>query len=142
MSLPRSEIKIIETITNKNGTAIKFSDGTMICQNTYKLFNITFLKQLSGQTSFYYSEKENTTGLISLPDFPVEFIDIPKMHFDISQNITLNGYCFVDRCAGCKQTEKSAGKIRPLTTCTISNPFAEETGYCFEISYTAIGKWK
>ena len=66
MSLPRSEIKIVETITNENGTAIKFSDGTMICrgQKAYSEESFTqsgnvFYRQLNGIT------------------FPVAFIDIP-----------------------------------------------------------------
>lgn len=73
---------IIETITNSNGTAIKFADGTMICYHTLEKGG--FL-----QTSSTYSAAQNIKIYRSqLVDwvYPVEFSKMPNVWFQIRNN--------------------------------------------------------
>lgn len=56
-----------ETITNENGTAVKFPDGTMICYGRKNLPSMSF----TAAGYIYYSPKQNIT-------FPVAFSAIPS----------------------------------------------------------------
>lgn len=63
------EEDLIETITNENGTAIKFPDGTMICRNTVmKNCNMTIAMSNGGYRS---------SGFIT--SYAEEFIEKPDM---------------------------------------------------------------
>ena len=68
-----------ETITNANGTAIKYADGTMIEYGTYDTGLTDFTTQFG---SVFYANVYSTI------DFPLDFIDIPA----ITINQELGGY--------------------------------------------------
>ncbi len=57
-----------EIITNSNGTALKYADGTMICYGKRTFTNISTTQQIS---YIWY------TGTIYYGNFPVEFSSIP-----------------------------------------------------------------
>lgn len=61
------EVVTMETITNDNGTAIKFSDGTMICY-----------KDISGVVNISNASGSGYYGTLSVDSlFPQEFVEIP-----------------------------------------------------------------
>ena len=68
-----------ETITNANGTAIKFADGTMLEYGTYDTGITDFTTQFG---SVFYNQSYSTIN------FPLAFVDIPS----IVINQELGGY--------------------------------------------------
>ena len=97
-----------EVVTNSNGTAVKFSDGTMICT-----LNIAVMDQAIdtkyGDTALYYKTRDWT--------FPVAFTERPSVvcsmfkwgtggswggvySINSNANATLIGYDFYSRAAG------------------------------------------
>ena len=65
--VPVNEVVTMETITNDNGTAIKFSDGTMICY-----------KDISGVVNISNASGSGYYGTLSVDSlFPQEFVEIP-----------------------------------------------------------------
>ena len=92
---------IIETITNSNGTAIKFADGTMICRKTVTFNNIDITTK---KGSFFVTEN------LALGNWAEKFIGKP----DISATKT-NGWAGIiyqytsynDTSARCSCNSKS-----------------------------------
>lgn len=62
------QVSIVETITNANGTAIKYSDGTMICTLDIRVTDQTINGQY-GNTVLYTGWRKWT--------YPAQFIELP-----------------------------------------------------------------
>lgn len=109
---------IIETITNENGTAIKFPDGTMIC---------------TMERSFY-GTCTNTFGVLyeteqfDFGDFPIPFISEP----------TLSVLDFTGGFVGAirDRSKNHIGKAN------FARPNKIETITGWGVEITAIGRWK
>lgn len=127
MSMPLKLKKILqsiknmqtETITNENGTAVKFADGTMICTLQTK---VTDQAIANAYGSLYQS--------IRVWTFPVPFVERPAVSCSEAQWGT-----------GC-----SWGSVRGAnaTTATlrIMDAFQRQAGTNVSISAIAIGRWK
>lgn len=113
----QSEGISIETITNENGTAIKFSDGTMICRGSKNYDSATFA-QLGG---VYYRV---LTGIT----FPVPFIEQPvptaSMNMGNVGSITTSGGTTATGIGGFSVISANA-QARAIT-----------------VFWTATGRWK
>lgn len=114
------ESSIPQTITNENGTAIKFADGTMIC-NKRVIFNNIECTTASG--TIYI------TAQLSLGNFAEEFTDIPvmtisKVRHDASWVYNTN-----------QINKTNAGYVTFATTTARSS-------VTFECHLIAIGRWK
>jgi hypothetical protein len=106
-----------ETIVNSNGTAIKYSDGTMICHN--RLATIQTANSATG--SLFYSSGLSIT-------FPATFISVPSISVG----------CY-DALIGFSWAVISG---TPTTTGYISVIMAATTGSNSKPSYIAVGRWK
>ena len=62
---------VAETITNENGTAIKFSDGTMICRHTISKEEFMIASDLNAAAQGINIYRSNNPKW----NFPVSFID-------------------------------------------------------------------
>lgn len=119
---------IIETITNDNGTAIKFADGTMICYKQAEIKNVAIQNNWA---SGLYSSSEYELGKT-----PAEFIGIPIILGNPSGSINndATGYAL----------------IIPKIYTTAKNSFGKcffirnylETNITVYINLVAIGRWK
>lgn len=101
-----------ETITNENGTAIKFGDGTMICYGTAT-------NGSSGYVTVYY---------------PAEFIDIP---YSQQATIRYNSYASQNPIYSIVQ----AGDGLTNIYCKKMDGTAE-TNTSIRINWLVIGRWK
>lgn len=102
----------IETITNENGTAIKFSDGTMICTKTISGTCTT----VPWGAIFYYS--------IGWTDWPVIFKTIQSVH--------ANSVSELYWCSASYDTYGAYTRLFRPTEAT--DPYS--------VCLTAIGRWK
>jgi len=109
---------IVKTIINNNGTAIQYSDGTMICYGS-KSFTVT-CNQAVGNV--YY------TPQVSLGDYPANFINTPIL--------TLGG-----GAGSLNYIEHNYSGGTSLGYCWFFNP-TSRASQTIRISYIAIGKWK
>jgi hypothetical protein len=112
----------IKTITNSNGTAIKYPDGTLIC-----IKKITFNNRPINNAwgTFYYSED------IECGAFAQDFVGIPNVTKDL---IYSSAMCMLIQSSYSPVDYNTAGSIvlcRPTST--------QVSG---AISITAIGRWK
>ncbi len=125
----------IETITNENGTAIKFPDGTMICRTTLskeKFLNSETLSTNVQGISIYRS---------SAPvwSFPVSFADA-NIQISITTGTLFSGSRLAfGRVNG--NLTKSSVEIQLLG---LEDFTANATGYTNlnKVYVTAIGRWK
>lgn len=115
------EIVISETITNENGTAIKYNDGTMIC---YMKKSVTGVLDTQWGP-FYYFLTENF-------QFPEEFISNPIVSYNVSGANT----------AIILNWEISQNLIAYTDKYAICRPFQNTSEANFTVDITAIGKWK
>jgi hypothetical protein len=113
--------KTIESGSNDNGSWIKFSDGTMVCQK--KFVGKANVEKTWG--ALYENEE-----LVNLGDFPKDFISADDL-------IVLATPCNIDiYIESIKNTTKNSwGYIRFGLPNSNSN-------YSFELNLFAIGKWK
>lgn len=109
----------IETITNENGTAIKYPNGTMICTNQ---LIITTQSNAPVGASYY-------SFIDVLKPFPHAFIEKPRISVD-----NVGDYWAV---AGTAQANTNYITAMGLITFT---PDPEPRTYVFD--YIAIGRWK
>lgn len=112
---------IVETVTNENGTAIKFSDGTMIC---------TMKKNITGMTNIlwgnlYYFQTESF-------EFPEIFINKPVISYNLAGSISGIILNWANSPNPTTHTEKYI-ILRPVEQ-------TKEAAYIIDI--TAIGRWK
>lgn len=125
MALPKYEKQIIQTVTNDNGIAIKYSDGTMVCRKKI-LGNSFSCTQANGN---YYrdsnSEKENVKTWI----FPQPFKSTDDLV--ISAIVASNAYSMTS--LGHYSTESAT------VYCVL--PYSVSSAK-FEWHLMAIGRWK
>lgn len=110
----------IETVTNSNGTALKFPDGTMIC---YGKKSYTKLNNNTPVGGLYY------TSRISFGDYPQTFIEAP--------------YTVVNACAG----PYNIAEYNSRNSLTNGGNFfftngTSRSNQSATICYIAIGRWK
>ena len=124
-----------ETITNENGTAIKFPDGTMICRTTLskeKFLNSETLSTNVQGISIYRS---------SAPvwNFPISFADA-NIQISITTGTLFSGSRLAFRRLNGNLT-KSSVEIQLLG---LEDFTANATGYTNlnKVYVTAIGRWK
>lgn len=110
---------LVETITNANGTALKYADGTMIC---YGYPTVTF-----GGGNDYYG-LFNTSNTMTI-NFPTNFISSN----DLIITVTSDNFNFFSIIVSTKSTNSFA--VRGFYPPT-SNPSN------IDLNYIAIGKWK
>ena len=111
---------IIEKVTNENGTAIKFSDGTMICT---KLLTAAGIDVNTASGSLYLSAE------IPLGNYAVTFIDEPCVN--ISKTGGLAAFIY---------NQRNRSKSSPGTLIIARTETAASQSFVFHI--TAIGRWK
>ncbi len=119
---------MIETITNGNGTAIKFADGIMICYKQAEIKNVAIQNNWA---SGLYSSSEYELG-----ETPAEFIDFPIILGNPSGDI--------------KNAGSGYALIIPKIYTTSKNSFGKcffvrnylETNITVYINLVAIGRWK
>lgn len=125
----------METISNDNGTALKFPDGTMICYGELIIPSIKLTPQSGGFARI------NT---VQFYDFPVSFISTPNITYSVSEGTTTG-----DNSAGVIITKHPdlAGSSTQNTTLTSPGRFSLGSfGICdytnVKVCYQAIGRWK
>lgn len=109
----------IETITNENGTAIKYPDGTMICTGKKtQTLDITYY----ASHGFYYNQVEFT--------YPISFTEVLSCQMQVENASNYAVYLMTG----------SKGDL----TGTGSRLICSSTSFTEEIttSYIAIGRWK
>ena len=120
-SIRAVEEDLIKTITNENGTAIKFHDGTMIC-HCRKTFTGVAINQTSSAMPYVSTP-------LSFNNFPVEFIDIPSVNISVEGTVSA---IVVNTTASTKTAPYSFSLGR-------YSSLAERD---FTVSYQAKGRWK
>ena len=110
---------IIESGSNSNGSWIKYSDGTMICYQSFTC-NVNYSTTYG---SGYYAEITD-----EIKSFPVSFIETPKVSVGLATNYGI-GCALRDT-----NTEKCATNIFVYT-------FASRTD-TITLNIIAIGRWK
>ena len=110
---------IIESGSNSNGSWVKYSDGTMICYQSFTC-NVNYSTKYG---SGYYAEITD-----EIKSFPVSFIETPKVSIGLATNYGI-GCALRDT-----NTEKCATNIFVYT-------FASRTD-TITLNIIAIGRWK
>ncbi len=106
-----------ETITNSNGTALKFPDGTMICYGE-RTITATNSNKVG---SLYYA------GSFSLGNYPVKFVERPICTLQIKGDMSVVEYDY--------------GDASYMGSCYIMNA-TSRTNKTERIGFIAIGRWK
>lgn len=135
----RNTTGVVESGSNTNGSYIKFADGTMICQGSKTFTSVACTSAYGG---LYRSGASN-----QMDDFPIEFYDIPIVHFGVTEgsssgnNATTGPIVMVFL----KTNTDSTNQYVPTKT----NPGrvsiavgSSQTLSSITVSYTAIGRWK
>ena len=114
---------IIETITNSNGTAIKFADGTMICRKTISFKNVAITQKVG---ELYQS------SALNLGNWAQSFIETPDAFACVNGGWASWIYQYTSF------STTGAG------TATLSRPTsaAASTDANYRIGVFAIGRWK
>lgn len=110
---------IVESGSNSNGSWIKYSDGTMICYQSFTC-NVNYSTKYG---SGYYAEITD-----EIKSFPVSFIETPKVSIGLATNYGI-GCALRDT-----NSEKCATNIFVYT-------FASRTD-TITLNIIAIGRWK
>ena len=108
-----------QIVTNENGTAIKFYDGTMICTKKCMFENVT----TTANGAIFISPQQ------AIGDFALPFIDIPTM--TLSKIGNNGGWVFNHT----QLTKSSAGYVFFATT-------TAQSSKTFGCHLIAIGRWK
>lgn len=122
-----SPIEIIETITNDNGTAIKFSNGTMICEHIIQGNSFNCSANVSGR--YYFSDTNSNVENEKQWIFPVEFISTE----DLEVNVDVSSNAYTMSSLGSVSTTYAMGY------CVTPYPVSNTT---FKWHFKAIGRWK
>lgn len=120
----------IETITNENGTAIKYPDGTMICMKRLDIggsVSSPTVAITNGSSPAYYSDD------IEVGAFPVPFTEL---HYNTSKFVAAQGAYNIWQ--GNSPNGGAMGKFPPVRL-MCSNSY-NTYGVC--IFGLAIGRWK
>ena len=126
---------IFETITNSNGIAYKFVDGTMVCLQKFVLnvvCNLEVKSEEGNATLYYYSR---TFGV---PNYPVNFIEDPYTQITYYNN---NLFSLVPYNDSSKERGSYTNKCcdRFLGYLHNNNSSSPESVY---VNVIAIGRWK
>lgn len=116
-SIQNLQAAVTTTVTNANGTATKFSDGTMICRHTLA----TNLVANIANGALWMSPSVNYT-------FPVPFVSVPTLSMAGSANAVTVGW----QVSETAPTATTTGSIRWLSP-------AQNAGGA--VGYIAIGRW-
>lgn len=114
---------IVETVTNDNGTAIKFSDGTMICAGEIFLENVNITNQ---DGIFYY-------GQLNPVNLPCTFISNPITTMEVDS---------VDPAYALFLRSTGNGSSLAQTPQKIITSISSVVATKLKIHYQAIGRWK
>ena len=109
---------VVESGSNANGKYTKFADGTMICRN-----KVTFTATMVEWGNMYGYDYQPTNGI----PFAQPFIEMP----DVSAMVIGDAAALIQRLVFTKDI---------ISQISISRPNKRDDNY--EVSYTAIGKWK
>lgn len=125
---------MIETITNSNGTAVKFSDGTMICRKKIAKENFLVTEDLYNTAQNIKIYRSN----LFIWNFPAKFIN-----YDITINVNIS--------TGINGTRLNIPRIADLyisnvTIQLLSIEQFTENGLAYKdlnnVHVIAIGRWK
>ena len=119
--------EIVEVITNENGTAIKYSNGIMICKHKHTGNTFACTANIAGR--YYFTDVNNSEGNTFIWKFPASFISTD----DLVVNLSIKSNAYTVSSLGYTSTEQVTGYgITPysVTSCT------------FEWHFTAIGRWE
>ena len=125
---------MIETITNENGTAIKFSDGTMICRAKIAKENFLATEEIYNTAQNIKIYRSN----LFIWNFPVQFIN-QNIATSISSDIGIYG------------TRLNTSRTSNLTKSSVTIQFLAlesfiESGLAYKdlnnVDVIAIGRWK
>ena len=120
----------IETITNENGTAIKFPDGTMICK--HKIIGASHPNQTLRDNSYFYAQgKYSSDSPENIKDwtFPEEFATTD----DLVVSIIVSSSAYTMTSMGLLETTGTRG------FCVTPYPV---DSVLFIWNFIAIGRWK
>ena len=122
----------LEIISNENGIALKFSDGTLACFNG-KFFNGTVEAnhRWGSEGPLYGYLRDNP-----FPDFPVKFIETPKAY-----GFNTAGSSSIYYANGFRNGTTEGIHANNIGGCYIFSGGAVENDP-FYLSYYAIGRWK
>lgn len=109
----------VDTGSNANGSYIKYSDGTMICNKEYTIASASFPNTWGG----WYE-----TAQINLGSFPVNFIATPYVYVT-----AIGGSFFIEGVKSTSQSSVGTTYLLKPSSSSISN---------IAIEILAIGKWK
>lgn len=115
---------IVETGTTENGTYVKYANGELECRNS-----ITKSVECNMAVGGMYR-----CITIEFPDFPMEFIDIPQVNFNIDGVTNIDSIVFASRYGTLPASKTNPNK--PTVVCGTNATFDAT------ISYIAKGKWK
>ena len=108
----------IKTISNSNGTALKFADGTMICMG-----------KATVSSNFVQWDTMYSCDLSNVANFPVAFIDVPVLNVNVGGGSAQN--CWIARCSATKTKIEGTTIVRP-----------NGNNGNIVLNYIAIGRWK
>lgn len=128
------EKSIAETITNENGTAIKFSDGTMICKTSFS--KEKFLAE--SDTILTVQDLKIYISSYVGWDYPVPFID-NNINIAISYQTNFNGSRTLWHRINVLQPRLTQFQLLSLESFTQNGNGYNMIG---SVMITAIGRWK
>lgn len=124
------EEELIKTITNENGTAIKFPDGTMICK--HKIIGASHPNQTLRDNSYFYAQgKYSSDSPENMKDwtFPEEFATTD----DLVVSIIVSSSAYTMTSMSFLETTGTRGLC--VTPYPVDSVF-------FVWNFIAIGRWK
>lgn len=117
---------IIESGSNDNGSWIKYSDGTMICRNT---FTVQAIINKPAGGNWYYAQPN-----INKP-FPQEFVgEYPQISIE-----TVN---YPDGSGDWGQIHMKYIDLTKISSVVFKDTVSSDNSKTFNLSYIAIGRWK
>lgn len=119
--------EISEVITNENGTAIKYSNGIMICKHKTTGKSFTCNANITGR--YYFTDTNNSEENTYIWRFPEKFISAD----DLVANVSVRSNAYVMTGMGNMSTDYVAAyAVTPYAVSSCS----------FTWNFIAIGRWK
>ena len=117
---------IIESGSNDDGSWVKYSDGTMICRNTFTVQAI--INQPAGGNWYYAQPNINKS-------FPQEFVgEYPQISIE-----TVN---YPDGSGDWGQIHMKYIDLTKINSVVFKDTVSSDNSKTFNLSYIAIGRWK
>lgn len=117
---------IVESGSNDNGSWIKYSDGTMICRNTFPAQAI--INKPAGGNWYYDQPNINKS-------FPQEFVgEYPQISIEIVNS--------PDGGSDWGQIHMNYIDLTKISSVVFKDTVSSDNSKTFNLSYIAIGKWK